>query len=94
MIALNDLLLLMSEAAVVGLGGLLVYVSAKAYRRTRSRPMLALSLGFAIIVMEPLVEEVFLDVFQNPMLEAHILRNLIVAVGLLVILYSIYGARG
>ncbi len=94
MIGLNDLVLLLSEAAIVALGGVLVYVSMRAYRRTKNKSMLALSLGFAVIIMEPLVEEVFLDVFRNPMLEAHILRNLIVAVGLLIIVYSIYGGRG
>jgi hypothetical protein len=92
--ALDDLLLLVSEAAIIFLGGVLVYVSMRAYRRTKSRSMLALSLGFAVIIMQPLVEEVFLYVFRNPMLEAHILRNLIVAVGLLIIVYSIYGNRG
>ena len=94
MMRLDDLLLLLSEAAIVALGGVLVYVSMRAYRKTKSRSMLALSLGFAVIIIEPLVEEVFLEVFRNPMLEAHILRNLIVAVGLLIIVYSIYGVRG
>ncbi len=94
MIALSDLLLLLSEAAIVAVGGVLVYVSMRAYYRTRNKSMLALSLGFAVIIMQPLVEELFLDVFRNPMLEAHILRNLIVAVGLLIIVYSIYGGRG
>jgi hypothetical protein len=93
MISLNDLLHLLSEAAIVALGSLLVYVSMRAYRRTKSRSMLALSLGFAVIIIEPLVEEILLDIFQFSMDEAHILRNWIVAVGLLVILYSIYRVR-
>lgn len=93
MIAFNDIILVASEAAIVFLGSLVIYVSMRAYRRTKSRPMLALSLGFAVIIIEPLVEEVFLEVFRNSMLEAHILRNLIVVVGLLIIVYSIYVAR-
>lgn len=93
MIDLSDLLHMASEAAVVALGSLLVYVSMRAYRRTRSRSMLVLSLGFAVIIIEPLIEEIFLDIFQLPMSQAHILRNWIVAVGLLVILYSIYRVR-
>lgn len=93
MIDLTDLLIVLSETAIVVLGGVLVYISLRAYRRTKNKSMLALSLGFAVIIIEPLVEELFLDIFKNPMLEAHILRNFIVAVGLLIILYSIYGNR-
>ena len=94
MINLDDLLHLMSEAAVVALGSLLVYATMRAYRRTKSRSMLALSLGFIVVVIEPLVEEIFLDIFQFPMWEAHILRNWIVALALLVMVFSIYRVRG
>jgi branched-subunit amino acid ABC-type transport system permease component len=94
MIALNDLLLLISEGAIVALGGLLVYVSAKAYRRERSISMLAMSIGFAVIVVGSLIEEIFLEVFRYQLVEAHTLENLAVAIGLLILVYSIYGARG
>lgn len=94
MIALNDLLLLISEVAIVVMGGLLVYVSARAYRRDRSRSMLAMSLGFAVIVVGSVIEEVFLEVLQYQLVEAHTLENLVVAVGLMILVYSIYGARG
>ena len=94
MIALNDLLLLISEAAIVVMGGLLVYVSARAYRRERSRSMLAMSLGFAVIVVGSVIEEVFLEVLQYQLVEAHTLENLVVAMGLVILVYSIYGARG
>jgi len=93
MIALNDLLLLASEAIIITLGGLLVYVSARAYRRGRSKSMLAMSLGFAVIVVGSVIEEVFLEVFRYQFLEAHTLENLTVAVGLMILVYSIYGAR-
>jgi len=93
MAASNDLMLLVSLAAIVFLGSLVIYVSMRAYRRTKSRSMLTLSLGFAVIIIEPLVEEIFLEIFQLPMPEAHIIRNWIVAAGLLVIVYSIYVAR-
>jgi hypothetical protein len=94
MIALNDILLLMSEVAIVAMGGLLVYVSARAYRREKSKSMLAMSLGFAVIVVGSVIEEVFLEVLGYQMVEAHTLENLAVAVGLMILVYSIYGAHG
>ena len=93
MIAFNDLLLLISEGAIVTLGGLLVYVSARAYRRDRSASMLAMSIGFAVIVVGSVIEEIFLEVFHYQLVEAHTLENLAFAVGLLILVYSIYGAR-
>lgn len=94
MIDLSDALLLLSEAAIIVTGGLLVYVSARAYRRDKSRSMLAMSLGFAVIVVGSVIEEVFLEVFQYQLVEAHTLENLAVAVGLMILVYSLYGARG
>ncbi len=94
MMALNDLMLLLTEAAIVFLGSVLVYVSMRAYRRDKSRSMLAMSLGFVVILAGSLVEEFSLEILQFHMIEAHILENLIVAVGLLILVYSIYGVRG
>lgn len=91
---ITDLVLLTSEAAIVILGGILVLVSMRAYRRSKSSSMLAMSLGFVIIVIGSLIEEVFLEVLQYPLIEAHAIENSVVAVGLLVLVYSLYGARG
>ncbi len=89
-----DLLLLVSEAAIVFLGGVLVYVSMRAYRRDKSGSMLAMSVGFLVIIMGSLMEEFFLELLGYPLIEAHALENSVVAVGLLILVYSIYGARG
>jgi hypothetical protein len=94
MIAFNDILLLLSEVAIVAMGGVLVYVSARAYRRNKSRSMLAMSVGFAIIVLGSLIEEVSLEVLGYQLVEAHTLENVAVAIGLVILVYSIYGARG
>jgi hypothetical protein len=56
--------------------------------------MLAMSVGFAVITMASLMEEFFLELLHYPMIEAHIIENLVVAAGLLIIVYSIYVARG
>jgi len=93
MIVLHDLLLFVSEAAIVCLGGLLVYVSMRAYRRDKSKSMLAMSLGFFVIIMGSLIEEVALEILRYSLAEAHVVENSIVAAGLLILVYSIYGVR-
>lgn len=94
MISLDDLLLLLTEGALIGLGSVLVYVSMRAYRRGKSKPLLVMSIGFVVILLGSLIEEFSLEVLGYHMVQAHILENLIVAVGMLVLVYSIYGVRG
>ena len=93
MIALNDLVLFLSEVIIVTLGGLLVFVSSRVYRREKSRSMLAMSFGFGVIVVGSLIEEVFLEVLHYPLIEAHTFENLTVAIGFVILVYSIYGVR-
>ncbi len=93
MIQFSDILLVGSEAIIIILGSLLVYVSARAYRRNKSRSMFAMSLGFAVIVVGSMIEEIFLEVLGYGFLEAHTLENVAVAAGLMILVYSIYGAR-
>lgn len=93
MIELNDVMLLFTEGMIVTLCGILVYVSMKAYRRNKSQSMLAMSVGFIVILFGSLIEELIIDVLGYPLVEAHALENSVVAVGLLILVYSIYGAR-
>jgi hypothetical protein len=50
-------------------------VSAKAYRRDRSESMLAMSIGFAVIVVGSVIEEVFLELLHYQLVEAHTLEK-------------------
>ncbi len=94
MISLTDLLLISSEAAIVLLGGVLVYVSMRAYRRYKSKSMLVMSIGFVVILVGSVLEELFLEILGYSLIESHILENSVVALGMLILVYSIYGARG
>jgi hypothetical protein len=55
--------------------------------------MLAMSFGFGVIVVGSLIEEVFLEVLHYPLIEAHTFENLTVAIGFVILVYSIYGVR-
>jgi len=94
MVDLYDVLLILSETAIVFLGGILVYVSLRAYRRHGSRSMLVMSLAFVLILLGSIIEEITLEFLGYHMIESHILENTIVALGLLILVYSIYGVRG
>ena len=85
MIRLDDLLLLLSEAAIVVLGGMLVYVSMRAYRRNKSKSMLAMSIGFLVILVGSLVEEFIVEILGYQLILAHALENSVVGVGLLIL---------
>jgi hypothetical protein len=93
MIGLNDLVLLSSEAAIITLCSVLVYVSMRAYRRNKSKSMLAMSIGFMVILVGSLIEELIVEMLGYQLILAHALENSVVAVGLLILVYSIYGVR-
>jgi hypothetical protein len=93
MIELSDLLLLLSETAIVSLCGMLIYVSMRAYLRNKSRSMFAMSIGFIVILVGSLIEELIVELFGYQLIQAHALENSVVAVGLLILVYSIYGVR-
>jgi len=93
MIGFDDVVLLSSEAAIIALCSVLVYVSMRAYLRNKSKSMLAMSLGFMVILVGSLIEELIVEMLGYQLILAHTLENSVVAVGLLILVYSIYGVR-
>lgn len=82
-----------TEALIVVLGLLIAYAGIRAYRSNKSKSLLAMSLGFIVMILSTLIEEISLQLFGVQMAEAHVLRNLTVAAGLFVVMYSIYAIR-
>lgn len=93
MIDFLDLLLLVSEGLIVCCTGLLAYLSVRAFRRTGQRSMLFMAMGFIVILFGSLVEETIEQVLGYQLIEAHMFENFIVAIGFLLLVYSIYGTR-
>lgn len=71
-------------------GGLITFLSFKAYRKTRSRSLGALSVGFAIITGGTFLAGVLDQVFGAGFQTSQLIESALVAVGFLVILYSLY----
>lgn len=71
--------------------GLVVAVTAyRGYRRTGSASMRLLAIGFAIISIGAVIEGVLFDVFHFSIFWAGTVQTSIVAVGMLVVLYSLH----
>jgi hypothetical protein len=78
------------KTVILVLGGLITYFSAKAYRRTQSRPLGFLSLGFGIITFGALVAGAVHMFFEITLAEGVLVDAVVTMVGLVVITYSLY----
>lgn len=78
------------KAGILVFGGLISYLSYKAYRRTQAPALRALAFGFAIITVGTfvagLLDQVFKDVFGLSVL----VDSLLTLLGFAVITYSLY----
>ncbi|UPV75370.1 hypothetical protein M0R89_04715 [Halorussus limi] len=72
------------------LGGLITYFAFKAYRRTGSRPLRALALGFGAVTLGSLVAGVVDRLLATAGTWALVVESALTAVGFAVILYSLY----
>lgn len=72
------------------LGGFITYLAVKAYRRTHARALGALALGFGIITTGTFVAGVFDQLFDAGFRTGQLIESSLVALGFLVILYSLY----
>lgn len=71
-------------------GGLITYLAFKAYRKTRSRSLGALSLGFGIITAGTFLAGILDQVFDAGFQTSQLIESALIAVGFLVIVYSLY----
>ncbi|WP_135853584.1 DUF7521 family protein [Halorussus salinus] len=72
------------------LGGLITYFAFKAYRRTGSRPLKALALGFGVVTLGSLLAGVLDRVLDTAGTAVLAVESALTAVGFAIILYSLY----
>lgn len=79
------------KAITLGLGGLISYLSYRAYRRTNARALGYLALGFGVITLGSLLAGVF-DQFLTSVgrSTALIIESGLTAIGFAIITYSLY----
>jgi hypothetical protein len=83
-------LLVALKTVVLVVGGLVTYFAARAYRRTRARPIGALALGFGVVTLGALVSGVADQLLRVEMTWVLVVESGLTAAGFLVILYSLY----
>jgi len=87
-----ELLLLRALKSLIGvLGLLLAYLSIKAYRKSKSKNMLFLSIGFGIITVGSILAGLSFEFLGFSLLQVNIVESLMILVGFIMIMYSIYG---
>lgn len=85
--------LVIAKIVTVGLGLLIAFQAFKGYRVYGSEPMLYVGIGFLFISIGSVIEGVLFEEVGLSIFMAGTIQTVIVAVGMLVILYSLYGGR-
>ena len=75
------------------LGTFIVYLAYKGYKRNSSKPLLYVSLGFALITAGTVMEGILYVIFISNLLMAIIAGTAVTVIGLIVIIYSIYSVK-
>lgn len=88
--------IVVAKALTLVLGGLVTYFSYRAYRRTRSRALRSLAVGFAVVTLGSLFAGVLDQVLPmafgslDGFLVGVLVESWLTAIGFGVILYSLY----
>lgn len=83
--------LVIAKLVTVGLGLLITYQAVKDYRVHGDKPMLYVAVGFLLISVGAVIEGSLFDVVGLSIFLAGTIQTSIVGVGMIVILYSLYG---
>lgn len=89
MVETTTVVLVFLRLTVLGLGLLITYYSAKAYRRTRTRYMRDAALGFGVITLGVFIEGALYEFGGLDLAIVHIIESVAVGVGFLILLRSL-----
>lgn len=85
--------LVAAKVVTVLLGSLIAWQAYRGYRVHGSQPMKYVAVGFLFVSVGSVVEGVLFEVVGLELYEAGAVQTGLVAVGMLFILYSLYGGR-
>lgn len=75
------------------LGAFIVYLAYRGFRRNRSRPLLYVAVGFALITAGTIAEGLLYVIIGSELLTAIATGTAITVLGFLAIIYSIYAVK-
>lgn len=85
--------LVAAKVVTVLLGGLIAWQAYRGYRVHGSEPLKFVAVGFLLVSVGSVVEGLLFEVVGLPLYEAGAVQTTLVAVGMLFILYSLYGVQ-
>lgn len=83
-------LLVAARVLVLVLGIAITFLSYRAYRRTRRRYMRDAAIGFAVITIGVFIEGFLFEVVGLNLEIVHITESVAIAIGLVILLFSLY----
>lgn len=83
--------LVIAKLVTMALGFVIAYQAYRGYRRANSQSMLYLAIGFAVFSFGAIIEGILFDVVGLTFHIAGTVATTIVAIGMLAILYALYG---
>ena len=83
--------LIIAKLVVVALGFVIAAQAYRSYRRGNGKPMLYVALGFVLISLGSVIEGILFELDVMTIYQASAIQTGIVAVGMLFVLYSLYG---
>lgn len=83
--------LIIAKLVTMLLGVLIAYQAYRGYRRSGSVPMLYVAVGFVLISVGAVIEGILFDVFHTTIFMAGTVATGIVALGMVAVLYALYG---
>jgi hypothetical protein len=84
--------LVIAKLVTVGLGLSITYQAYKGYRQHGSEPLRYVAIGFLFISVGAVIEGVLFDVVGFSIFLAGAIQTSVVALGMIVILYSLHGS--
>ncbi len=82
-----------TKAVALILGGFIVYLAYKGYKRNSSKPLLYVALGFALITAGTIAEGILYVLLGSELLSAIATGTTVMVLGFVVIIYSIYSVK-
>jgi uncharacterized membrane-anchored protein len=82
--------LVIGKIVVITLGLSIAYQGYRGYQRNDNQELLYVAYGFILISVGSILEGVFYDVLNWPLFTAGMIQSIIVAFGLMFILYSLF----
>ena len=86
----TELILVGLKLVTVVLGFVIVYLGAKAYRSTRRKPLLWLTVGMAIMTLGAISEGAAFQGLRWSLGESHLFEAVVTLVAFAVLVYSLY----